>query len=193
MSRRVDVLNRLIFGLLGLILAAAGTLGLLARDGAMALRTPAAVYTDVAEWTLQNRRTVGVAASAAILLGVVLTLMGLRWAAAQLRRRGGHLQAIALQRLPEGRTSVAAAAAASAVARDLERLPGVTAAAARVVEGGRQPRLLTRADVLADADLAAVRAGAEDVYARLAHCLGVHDVRADLRLRPTEQEPARVH
>lgn len=192
MRSRIDLLNRVVLGLAGLLMIAGGLLGLLARRGAIPLSTPAQTYEVAADWVLQDGWTVGIGATVAIVVGIGLVLLGLRWALAQFRRRGGHLELLTLQRLAEGRTSVAAAAAAAAAARDLETVPGVTAGAARLVEAGRRPRLLARADMFADADPAAVRAGAEQVYARLARCIGADDINAELRLRPTQRQPARV-
>jgi hypothetical protein len=99
---------------------------------------------------------------------------------------------VVLQNGRRGATSVEAAAVADAAARDLARLPQVLGSDARLATFGRLPRLEVRLDVPADADLDAVRQAAEGPYDRLRTMLGVEDIDAHVRLRPTRVEPTRV-
>jgi hypothetical protein len=186
----MEAFNRTLFIVVGILLVAAGVIGLLAAAGVLALAEPADVYASVVDTVLAQPLLWW---SVLIVAALLLLLLGLWLVRGELSRpRVGGLHDVVLQEGRRGVTSVGAVAVADAAARDLAQLPQVLGSDARLATFGRLPRLEARLDVPAGADLDAIRDAAEGPYTRLRTMLGVEDIDAHLRLRPTRVEPARV-
>ncbi|MGH9183527.1 MAG: hypothetical protein ACRDZ9_06930 [Acidimicrobiales bacterium] len=187
-----DRANRAVLAALGLALVGAAVAGLLAWAGIVGLGEPSVLYGRLADAAARNRVawSVGVAVGwvAAVVVGAVAA-----WAQLSPEGRGGRPDDMVLGEDARGRTTVRAEAAAGAVAHDLGVLPDVVASTARLVAAGERPHLVVRLDVAGDADLAGLRAGAEDVYDRVAGVLGVEGVRVDAVIRLVPRSRARVH
>jgi hypothetical protein len=186
----MEAFNRSLFIILGIVLVAIGVTGLLAAAGVLPLVQPSDLYASLIQ-TVRAQPLLWW--SVLIIAALLLVVLGLWLVRAELSRpRVGGLHEVVLQNGRRGATSVEAAAVADAAARDLARLPQVLGSDARLATFGRLPRLEVRLDVPADADLDAVRQAAEGPYDRLRTMLGVEDIDAHVRLRPTRVEPTRV-
>jgi hypothetical protein len=186
----LEALNRGLFIILGLVLVAAGVVGLLAASGVLRLLEPSTIYASLAD-TILGRPFLWW--TVLVVAALLLVLLGLWLVRGELSRpRVGGLHDVVLQEGRRGSTTVGAVAVADAAAHDLARLPGVLDSDVRLATFGRRPRLEARLDVPADADLDAIRQAAEGPYTRLRTMLGVEDIDAHVRLRPTRVEPVRV-
>jgi hypothetical protein len=182
MMRRPDRLDRLVLTVLGLLLAAAGGYGLARSHGALGshqehdpvlipgLRSFVADHHDWFWW----------GAGAACL---VLALISLAWLRAQLRfsRPGND----GLTRVDDhGAIRLRGGAAADALAAEVEQLPGVAAAAARIWGEADRPEIYLRVQLHDDAPVDQVRARVEhESMGRLRRALQVEAVVAQLDLR----------
>lgn len=187
-----DTGNRVVLGLLGLLLLAAGVIGLLAGAGLAPLLEPSRIYAELLSG-FQARADLWWPVSVAA--AVVVALLGLVWALRQLvvRRPGGSVGDVVVRSADDrGRTSVAASSLASVAAMDLRRVPGVLDSTARLVNHPHRPDLRARLDVRPDADLGEVRRGADEVAGRLEAVLGVDRVPSHVLVRPVPQGPSRV-
>lgn len=186
----IDRVNRIALGLIGAGMAAAGVIGLLARSNAIDLAEPGTLYRRVNRNVVDHPDTWTWAAIAG---GTVLALISLLWVWRQVRPRGdGRISTTVLTRSGRGKTSVEPVAVARTVAKDLERVPGVTGAKVRMVSMTTRPQLVAMVSIRDDADPHRVREGAELPYFRLCQALDVEAVDVDLRLRPTDEVAARV-
>lgn len=177
----VDRLDRVLLAVLGLVAVALGTVVLLAGADVVALRSPAALHADAvasagrheAAWT-----------AGAVGGGALVAVLALWWAWAQVRRRPerGRLGPTRLDVDGPGRTTLAPAPLARALAADVEQVDGVAAATARLVAVRPVPEVLVTVTAGLDCDLARLRADLEGPLARLAGALGVDAVHADVRL-----------
>ena len=180
---KLDRVNRTIVTIIGAILLAAGTYGLLRGAGAFGdrragdpLRTP-----GIADFMADNERWVW-----AVVAGVALliALLAAAWLRAQLRPSPSlsHLP-VATGEGP-GRTTLETSAVNAAVARDIEADPDVNSARVRVVPVGDAMGLDVRAVVADHGDVHAVRRRVETVVLERARAaLGRPDLTATLRLR----------
>ncbi len=186
----IDRANRLVLTLVGLVLTAAGTIGLLARNGVIDVAEPGTLYrrvrhnvvdhADVWEWC-------------AIAGGILLAAVALLWAWRQVRPRGdGRISTTVVNHTGRGKTSVEPVAVARALAKDLQQVPGVSGAKVRMVSIDTRPQLLAMVSIRDDADPDDVRLRAEAPFARLCRALEVDAVDVELRLRPTDEVAARV-
>lgn len=187
----IDRTNRVVLLLLALLLIALGVVTLAAAQDLLTLEQPATVFDGIAT-AVQQRPELWwpvIIAATAVIAGLALA-----WAVRQvvIRRPGGALSTITLDDGDRGRTTVDAASIARVAAADLARLPQVTGSDARLVGNGDGRQLRTRVDVLTNADLAGVRAAADDVYARVADAIGVAALPAHTRIRPVGGPPPRV-
>ncbi|CAN5150575.1 hypothetical protein BH20ACT9_BH20ACT9_16370 [soil metagenome] len=187
-----DTANRVVLGLLGLLLLAAGVVGLLAGAGLAPLLEPSQIYAELLSG-FQARADLWWPVSVAA--AVVVALLGLVWALRQLvvRRTGGSVGDLVVGSADDrGRTSVPATSLASVAAMDLRRVPGVLDSTARLVNDPHRPDLRARLDVRPDADLSEVRRGADEVAGRLETVLGVDRLPTHVLVRPVPQGPSRV-
>lgn len=182
MSRRP---NRVILTIVSILLIALGLIPLLAAAGVIPLEDPSEWYLDMAAgadaypwaWSL------GVIAG-----GLLLAALGAWLVARQLRGRpGGRLDTVVVQRRDGGRTTLQAAAAANAAAKDLRRKSPIADSGVRMVTYGSRPRLFVVLDISPETDPHRALDAAEDVYGRLADVLGADALSVDTRLRLTSR------
>jgi len=187
-ARAVDATNRALFAILGLLFVAAGIFGLLVRGGAVRVDEPSELYGRA----IDNLRDLPGLKIGLIVLGLLLILLGLRYARRQIGKPAAHLHELTLQQESIGRTTVDADIVSHALTQDLEHLPAVQAATARVVAAGPTPRVLVRASIDEEADLPTVRSSMEDAYGRLCKVLGIQAVQAELHVKPVPSRSSRV-
>lgn len=156
MNPRVDRLNRLVLGLLGLLVSGAGGLGLAAGAGAFPGHRDPEIFPGSVRTYARTTNWFWWAVAGACL---IMALLALRWLLDQLRtERASRLDLTTDSR--EGVTMVHAGAITDAVAEEAEGLRGVTRASAGLLD--RHGTKLTLTVDLADfADIAAVRNGLE--------------------------------
>lgn len=188
-AERVDRRNRVRFTVLGIVLLALGVAGLLVRFGVIAALEPAEAYRQVVAELSDYRVFVLLGL---VLLGLLLAYLGYRLVRQQISTPGTRVKELTLQDQARGRTTMDADAVSRAVARDLERLPEVQSASARLVGAGPEPHLIVRAAVDRGSSLAGVRQAMEPAYERAARTLGAHSLRSDLIVRPVTPDHPRV-
>jgi hypothetical protein len=131
--RSVDRRNRVIFFILGLILLALGIAGLLIQAEILTryadIESPGYYYRVIRELAQDYP---GWAIAAFIVLGLLLFLIGLSWIRGQMATPSARVREVTLQNEPQGTTVVDADVISNAVARDLERMPDVHDASARL-------------------------------------------------------------
>lgn len=186
---RVDRRNRVRFTVLGVVLLALGVVGLLVRFGVIPALEPSEAYRQAIA-ALADYRVF--ALLGLLVLGLLLTYLGYRLIRSQISTPGTRVKELTLQDQARGRTTMDADVVSHAVARDLERLPQVQSASARLVGAGPEPHLVVRAAVDRGAQLAGVRQAMEPVYERAARTLGAHSLRSDLVVRPVTPDHPRV-
>lgn len=188
-GEQIDRRNRTVLSLLGLILIALGVVGILLRAGVLALPDPSALWRQVADLVPGYEWVVYVAL---IVLGLFLVWLGWRFIRAQFATPTTAVRELTLQRDDRGRTTVPAGAVAKALERDVQRLPGVQEASARLVGAGARPHVVVDATVDGWSDLGRVRGAIEATYQRLQTSLGTSAVEADLHVRTVPVTQARV-
>lgn len=187
----IDAVNRVVLALIGLALAAAGAVTLLAANDVIDIDQPGQLYGRAADNTGANPWVWGVAAIAG---AVVVAVLGLYWVVRQVRARsdGPGIGTTDYIRTPKGTTTLEPAAVAKAVARDLERVPGVAGSRVRITELRPRPHVIAVLSLHDDAEVSAVTEGIEEPLGRLRENLGASDLSADVRLRPTAGRGSRV-
>jgi hypothetical protein len=185
----VDTANRTGLLILGLLLTAAGVLGLVLGYGGFGADRAGSPVLPVA-W--RERAALEpwwwwVLAAAALLVALV----GLRWLLAQLRTdRVGRLELPPAGR--DGRTVLHAGALCDAVAADARTVPGVDGASARL-SGERRHRLHLTVDLTDRADVAEVwRDLAGQTVPRARRVAGDPGLPVDVELRPGRRTGPRV-
>ncbi|MDQ6839716.1 MAG: hypothetical protein M3137_15665 [Actinomycetota bacterium] len=181
---RVDRFDRGLFLLVGLVLAAAGVGGLLLGEGVIDWTSPAALYSQRAADAAGHP---DLAAGIAMAVCLVLLLLALRWAFAQLRpvSDGERLATLTLVPGPQGRTTVAATTVAKAAAADIASQAGITSARVRLRALRPQTRVTMTVEMKLDADPDAVL---DELDAALTRLLGALETdrsesRTEIRLR----------
>ena len=180
MRTRVDGANRAVLTMLGLLLAAAGILGLVLSGGGFgARRASAAVVPPQMSSFLGNNPWVWWAIAASC---VVLALLGLRWLISQLRTDSvSRLDLTTDDR--EGVTLVHAGALTDAVERETLRIRGVADSSAHV-RGEHARRLYLAVDLTDYADIADVRAQIENnVVPHMRQAVDNPDLPVEIELR----------
>ncbi len=185
-TTRVDRVNRAVLLVLGLGAIAAGVVILIGPR-----RAPSNLYADAASSVVDAADVALGLTLASCTLVVVLSLW---WAWSQVSPRSGdgRISTTTVARTPLGVTTIEPAAAAHALARDLESVPGVHAARVRVISLGPSPDLIATVDLQRDVDLAAVRRALEAPLDRFRGSTGARDLDAELRLRLTKHRPPKV-
>lgn len=172
-------LNRSLLALAGLVLLAGAAVVLGIATGRLALAAASAPLlragTTLPTWG------VWIAAIA----GVVVGLAGLRWLAAQARRRPAGVPWTTPAAGPTtGVTTVPSRVLEKAVHDDLTAHPGIVGATSRLVIAGPAPRVFVEIDLEAHASPAGARAHLEQqVLPRLRRALDVTALPAELLLR----------
>lgn len=188
----IDGLNRFLLLLLGLVLAAAGGLGLAANQGAFDdLHSPARVYDDARAEVLADPDL-----WYAVVLGVsgLVLVLALVWLIRQFASRPGvpHLSTVVLHADRRGRTTFEPSRLAQAIAGDLETVDGVRKASVRILSTGREPVMRLRLDVERDADPDQLLERIKPVLRRAAESLDASDVDARIRIDFAGRDTSRV-
>lgn len=188
MKNRIDGVNRTVLALLGLLLVAAGGLGLAVGLGVFGSQRPSLplLPDPLREFAAEQPWLWWAIAAACVLLA----LIGLRWLAAQvITSHVGRLDLTSDE--SEGVTTLNAGAFADAVADDAETLRGVSGASA-VLKGERTRRLRLTVDLTDHADIAAVRRQLEEqTVARAREALDAPEFPVEIRLRPDAKHVSR--
>jgi hypothetical protein len=184
MSARVNGVNRTLLGLLGLLLLAAGGLGLAVSFGALGDAGTPVLPQAVRDFAEQPWFWWAVAG-----ICLVLALLGLRWLLAQLQTdRVGRLDLTSDDR--DGLTTVHAGALTDAVEAEAEGLRGVSGASAHLLDRGGG-RLVLAVDLAEYADIAEIRQTLEDrVVAHARQAIDDPDLPVDIELRPGKARSA---
>lgn len=181
---RIDRFNRVVFVVIGVILVAAGGAGLLLGGGVIDGTSPGTLY---ARRATDAATSPDLAAGIAMAVCLVVLLVSLRWALAQLRpvSDGERLVTLTLSTGPRGRTTVAAASVARAASADIASRPGVTSAKVRLRALQPQTRATLSVELALDADPEAVLGELQAALTRLLGALDVDeaDSQAEIRLR----------
>lgn len=180
MSSRVNGVNRSVLTLLGLVLLAAGGLGLAYSFGAFGDGEHPLVPQGMRDFT-QDQPWFWWAVAGGCLL---IALLALRWLLAQLQTdRVGRVDLTTDDR--DGLTTLHASALTNAVETETEQLRGVVGASAHLRD--QRGRRLTLGVDLADyADIAEVRSAVEDrVIAHARQAVDDPDLPVDVELRPS--------
>lgn len=179
MSARVNGVNRTLLALLGLVLLAAGGLGLAYSFGAFGTGQRPVLPQPVRDYARDQGWFWWAVAGACLLLA----LLGLWWLLAQLRTdRVSRLDLTTDDR--DGLTTVHAGAVTDAVETEVAGLRGVAGASASLIER-RGRRLTLSVDLAEYADIAEVRQAIEDrVVAHARQALDDPDLLVDVELRP---------
>ena len=181
MSTHARTLNRTALVVLGLVLLAAGVLGVVLSTGGFGERrsTSAVVPEDL--------RTVAADSwwfwPALAVVALVLAYLGWRWLTAQVRT--DRLRQVDLTDNPrEGTTTVDSSAVTRALADEVDDLPGVSDAAAHL-RGHGDPQVDLVVELTRRADVALVRQRLEtEVVPRLRQALDDPDLPVAIQLRP---------
>jgi hypothetical protein len=179
MSSRVNGVNRTVLGLLGLVLLAAGGLGLALSFGAFGDSGQPLLPQGMRDYA-QDQSWFWWAVAAACL---VVALLGLRWLFAQLATdRVGRIDLTTDDR--DGLTTVHGSALTDAVEAEAENLRGVVGASAHLLDR-RGRRLTLTVDLAEYADIAEVRDSLEDrVVAHARQAVDDPALPVDVELRP---------
>lgn len=193
-AKRVNAANRTVLALLGIVLLAAGVVGLIIGFGIrtlVGLRLPEPGQPIAADQLLTAANDSPwfwwVVAAASLLVA----LLALRWLIAQLATdRVRHLDLTENDR--DGTTTLSATAVADGAADDAKLVPGVDNASAHLRVRPPQQLVLT-VDVALYADLSAVRAQLEETaISNTRHVLDNPDLPVHIELRPTDTRRALV-
>lgn len=190
-SSRADRRNRIGLTLVGLVLAALGGYGL--ARGWAAFGEPAAsepLLTD--PWRRFVGRNQALFWAGAALASLLVAWVGLRWLRAQLGE--STPRCIDLTHRGDGGTTVIVpAGAAQALAGDVERYGGVTAASARLAGDQEAPEVDLRIDVADSCNVPALLARIEDdALERFRRALDFETVDVDIEFRLTTTGSQRV-
>src|SRR4051812_48765032 len=156
MNSRVDTLNRIVLAIVGLVLVAAGGLGIAAGAGAFDAAHAPLLPRGVRDFASTTTWFWWVVAAGAL----IIALLALRWLLDQLRTdRAARLDLTTDDR--DGLTVLHSGALTDAVADEAKSLRGVTGASAQLRER-RGKRLLLAVHLGEYADIADVRGGLEN-------------------------------
>jgi hypothetical protein len=190
MSTRADAANRVVLFLLGLLLAAAGGLGLALSVGAFGdARATSPVLPDNVRTFPATQPWFWWAMAGAALLIALLALM---WLMAQLRTsRVARLDLTTDAR--EGYTTLNAGAVTQAVEEEIDAVPGVTRASARILHRPRR-RLSLTVGMTDTVDIERLRTVLEeDVVAHVREAVDDPALPVEIELRPdVRHTPART-
>ncbi len=190
-AAKIDRRNRRRLALLALVLIALGVAGLLLAAGELAADEPSELYRRVTEAV---RTQPWIVPTVLIVVGLLLSYLGLRALRKQFATPTTRLSELTLDRGPQGRTTVEVDAYSRVLTRDLERLEAVHAATARVVGAGTGalPHVRVRATYDEGVPVDQVRAAMEPAYQRLASTMGSESLERDLHLKPAGSRLPRV-
>jgi hypothetical protein len=192
-GRLIDRRNRFGLFVLGLVLLALGIAGLLIQAEILtrylAVDSPGSYYQQVRDLA---RDYPGWTIAAFIVVGLLLLLLGLSWIRRQVSTPTTRVREVTLQDDAAGSTVVDADVVSHALARDLERVPDVHDASARLLTAGARPKVAVRATVDGAADMSSLRNDIEQVYRRVSQVLGSDGVEANLHVKPVPSRRSRI-
>ena len=179
MSSRVNGVNRTVLGLLGILLLAAGVLGLAVSFGAFGNSGQPLLPQGMRDYA-RDQPWFWWAVAAACL---VIALLSLRWLLAQLATdRVGRLDLTTDDR--DGLTTVHSRALTDAVGAEVEEVRGVVGASAHLLDR-RGRRLTLTVDLAEYADIAEIRQTLEDrVVPHARQAVDDPAMPVDVELRP---------
>jgi hypothetical protein len=198
----MNVGNRVLWSIIGLLLLAAGVLGVLAnrgwlgfsRDESMLTANGAQPWRDWPGWLIAS----------VIVAGLLVALLGLMIVRAELRARGGAPMAdlalrepaappdLTVEPAPAGKTVISTSALKQSLTRDLERARQVRDAAVNIVGPHGRPQLLVRLSVTQDAELAPLAEHVDRAVARFARTSGLAPEVAEVTVKVADRQPERV-
>ena len=190
MRTRADTANRIVLFLLGLLLVAAGGLGLALSLGAFGDSRATSPVLPENVRTFPAKETWFWWALAGVAL--LIALLALMWLIAQLRtNRVSRLDLTTDAR--EGYTTLLAGAVTHAVEDEVGGMPGVTGASARIHDHRRQ-KLSLRVGMTDTTDIDELRTQLENgVVAHVREAVGDPELPVDIELRPdVRRTPART-
>lgn len=183
MIERVD---RLLYGLVGLVMLGASALLLASVHGLAGIPDPDALIAAWSQWLSDLPRWwPSAAAAAALLLGVAGLFLVWRQIPRSVRRRAGALR-ISSDR---GSTAVTPGAAAHLVEHAFGQLPDVIAVDGRLLDPRGTPRFAVRCDLRTGASVQEFRQHRASVETKLATLVHREAVKTSVRLR-LDREPA---
>jgi hypothetical protein len=187
-----DTANRVLWTVVGLVLLAAGVVGVLVnRDWLPGTDAEAPLlWPDLVDWwrDLDPWGLIGLG-----LLGAVVAVLGLILLLAELRRGGGpQLRELRLANQRPGHTRVRGPVVGRGLERDLARSPGVRNAAVSVTGTAPRPELWIRLDVDRQVDLGTVRQQVDRALDRFTRTYGLRPARVDVTTRVAGAPLARV-
>lgn len=185
-----DRVARALLAVLGLVLVASGIVGLLLAHDVLHWLQPASIYRDGARNATAHPEAGAAVASAA---GVLLALaaLGMLWQLLAVRRRTPKLATTPLPAHGPGRTTAEPAKLAKAVAADMQQLPEIDAASARIFALGGKPRLEATVTASVEVNLEELLRQLEGPLERLRRSVGAEALYTDLRLNFTSQPTRR--
>lgn len=181
MKSHASTVNRTALIILGLLLLAAGVLGLVLSTGGFGERRAASAVVP------RDLRTLAADSwwfwPALAVAALIVAYLGWRWLAAQVRT--DRLRQLDVTGNPrEGTTTVDASAVTGALTDEIEEIPGVSGAAAHL-RGHGAPRVDLVVDLTRRADVALVRQQLEtEVVPRLRQALSAPELPVAIQLRP---------
>lgn len=184
--------NRVLWTVIGLVLLAAGVVGVLVSQGWLPDVDPdaALLWPGLLDWW---RDTDPWGLVLVGLLGLVVALLGLILLLSELRRRGAPaLGELTFAPAQPGRTRVRGPVVGHGLERDLVRDPGIRAAAVALTGAAPAPELWIQLDLEQQADLPAVRAHVDAALERFTRTYGLRPRRLDVTARVVGPSPARV-
>ena len=190
MSTRAGVVNRVVLAALGLLLLAAGGLGIARGVGAFGEKRESSPLFPERVYTFPVDRPWFWWAVIGVLL--LIALLALAWLLSQLKVNRPATRLDQTTDARDGYTTLHAGALTKAVEEDALGIPGVAKASANVHDRKRQELSLS-VDLAASADIDAVRARLEsEVVARLREAVSNPDFPVHIELRPgTSRTPER--
>ena len=190
MSARASIVNRIVLAVLGLLLLAAGGLGLARGIGTFGARRAESPVLPEAVRTFPDGRPWFWWAVVGVLL--LIAVLALGWLLAQLKMTRSTARLDQTTDAQDGYTTLHAGALTKAVEDDAIGIPGVAKASANVHDLQRQ-ELSLRVDLADSADIDTVRARLEnEVVAHLREAVSQPDFPVSIELRPgTSRTPER--
>jgi hypothetical protein len=195
-------MNRVLWAVIGVLLLAAGVLGLLAGAGGLPfVDRHRVVLTSGLINTWNGNKAL--ATTLTIVVGLLLAILGVLLLFAQLRLRAARMRDLhlpppsefapaELKPVDRGSTDVASRALHRALQRDLESDRQVRNAAVLLTGPTEHPRLMVRLAVTPDADVARLAGHLDRVVHRFTTTSGVQPDVSDVVVRIPERAVARV-
>lgn len=186
-----DSVNRVLWTLLGLLLAAGGVLGAVASRGALAGTDPDSPL--LWSWSLASWRDAGTAAPLGTAgVGLVVAVLGFVLLRAQLPARRPTPPTLRVGNPDDrGTTEIRGGALPGALADDLRRLVAVRGAQVTLSGPTEATRVRVRLDVLPEITVARLAAAVQQCLDRFATTTGLRVGEVEVTLRLQEPAPGR--